>query len=121
MDKTKQSESASQPAQPAQYAVVFVSRQTEDEADQYAQTAERMEALARQQPGFVGVDSVRGADALGITVSYWESLESIRNWGKQLEHLQAQAAGRNRWYKSYDIYVTRIEEHRLFAAVERSA
>ncbi|CAG5080996.1 Antibiotic biosynthesis monooxygenase protein yqjZ [Thermobacillus xylanilyticus] len=53
----------------------------------YAEMAEEMVKLASAQPGFLGVESVR--DGLGITVSYWESLEAIQNWKQNERHLIA--------------------------------
>ena len=65
---------------PPYYAVIFTSRRTAADPDGYAAMSERMVELARRQPGFLGVESARGDDGLGITVSYWESEESIRRW-----------------------------------------
>src|SRR3546814_11032024 len=62
------------------YAVVFSSLRRDGDDDGYAAAADRMVELAREQPGFLGVESTRGADGFGITVSYWESEEAIRAW-----------------------------------------
>ena len=75
---------------PPYYAVIFTSHQAHDEG--YAETSARMEELGREQPGFLGIESVRGDDGLGITVSYWSDLESIRAWKAQSEHREAQPA-----------------------------
>ncbi len=69
--------------------------------------AHRMMELAEQQPGFLGAESVR--DGLGITVSYWESLEAIRNWKRHAEHLVAQQKGREIWYAEYKTRICRVE------------
>ena len=66
---------------PPYYAVIFTSHQASDEG--YAETSARMEELGREQPGFLGIESVRGGDGLGITISYWSDLESIRAWKAQ--------------------------------------
>lgn len=87
---------------PPYYAVIFTSVRT-DISEGYAATAERMVLLAKEQPGYLGHESAR--DNLGITVSYWESLDAIKNWKQQSEHLQAQENGRNQYY---DAYTTRI-------------
>ena len=86
-------EIASTPAAPY-YAVIFTSLRTEREED-YQATAARMEQLAAGQPGFLGIESVR--EGLGITVSYWDSLESIAAWKAESEHLLAQQHGREKW------------------------
>lgn len=54
---------------------------------------------ASQQDGFLGVESAR--NDMGITVSYWQSLEAIKNWKLQTEHLIAQQLGKEKWYKIY--------------------
>jgi heme-degrading monooxygenase HmoA len=96
------------------YAVVFTSLRTDLDDDGYAKTADRMEQLARDQPGFLGVESARGADGVGITVSYWDSLESIRRWREHAEHKLAQRDGKAKWYASYHLRVCRVEEEIRF-------
>ena len=68
-----------------------------------------MLALAAQQPGFLGVESARGADGLGITVSYWASEGAIRAWKAVSEHQAAQARGRTDWYAGYQVRIARVE------------
>jgi len=68
-----------------------------------------MVELARQQPGFLGVESVRGADGFGITVSYWESEAAIRAWREHAEHAEVRRHGRQHWYERYELRVARVE------------
>ena len=82
----------------------------------YSLTAERMVELAQQQPGFLGVESVRGGDGIGITVSYWRDRASIRNWRINVEHLAAQQMGRQEFYSWYHIRVAEVVAHRSFNA-----
>ena len=70
--------------------------------------ADRMVELARSQPGFLGMESVREGE-IGITVSYWESLEAIEGRRKHPEHLEAQHRGREDWYEEYAIRIARVE------------
>jgi len=93
------------------YAVIFTSIQTET-IDGYAEMAEKMEALAKQQPGYLGMESAR--NTIGITVSYWESLEAIKRWKQQAEHLEAQKKGRNDWYKWYHARICKVEREYRF-------
>src|SRR3546814_4424876 len=71
---------------PPYYAVVFSSLRRGGDDDGYVAAAGRMVELAREQPGFLGVESTRGAAGFGITVSYWESEEAIRAWRRHAEH-----------------------------------
>lgn len=97
-----------QTPEPPYYAVIFTSvRPPADLADGYGEMAARLVELALEQPGFLGVESARSA--LGITVSYWDSLEAIRNWKQNAEHRIAQQTGRDRWYEAYKTRVCRIE------------
>jgi heme-degrading monooxygenase HmoA len=91
---------------PPYYAVIFTSLRTEVE-EGYADTAALMVSLAAEQPGFLGVESAR--DGLGITVSYWENLEAIRNWKANTEHLFAQKMGREKWYTAYKTRICKVE------------
>jgi heme-degrading monooxygenase HmoA len=100
---------------PPYYAVIFTSLRTESDADNYATTADQMAALASVQPGYLGAESAR--EGLGITVSYWESLEAIRQWKAQADHLIAQQIGREKWYAAYKTRVCRVERDYGFGAV----
>jgi heme-degrading monooxygenase HmoA len=91
---------------PPYYAVIFTSLRTEGDHG-YGETAERMVELAMQQPGFLGVESAR--DDVGITVSYWESLEAIRAWKANAEHQLAQQRGRSNWYAAYKTRIAKVE------------
>ena len=93
------------------YAVIFTSTRTEIE-EGYAETAIKMLELAKVQPGFMGVESAR--NEIGITVSYWESLEAIQKWKTNMEHLQAQENGRNTWYKNYKVRIAKVEREYEF-------
>jgi heme-degrading monooxygenase HmoA len=96
---------AATPAAPY-YAVIFTSLRTEGD-NGYGRMAEAMERLAAEQPGFLGIESAR--DELGITVSYWESLESIAAWKQNSRHLVAQQRGRDAWYEEFKVRVCRVE------------
>ncbi|HEX8909016.1 MAG TPA: antibiotic biosynthesis monooxygenase [Anaeromyxobacteraceae bacterium] len=96
------------PAGQGAYAVIFTSLRTEGDQG-YAQTSDEMAALAPSQPGYLGMESARGPDGLGITVSYWRDLAAIRAWKAHGEHLAAQRAGRELWYRAYRVRVCRVE------------
>src|SRR3546814_9341422 len=83
---------------PPYYAGVFSSLRRDGGDDGYAAAADRMVELAREQPGFLGVESTRGADGFGITVSYWESEEAIRAWRRHAEQAATREQGRARWH-----------------------
>lgn len=90
------------------WAVIFTSR-LRDGVDGYDQVAGRMEELARAQPGYLGHDSVRGADGIGLTVSYWSSQEAVKAWRANVEHSAAQRMGRERFYEWFRVDVCRVE------------
>ena len=88
------------------YAVIFTSKQR-DSVKGYIEMAHKMEELAKQHPGYLGMESAR--NELGITVSYWENLESIKNWKHQSEHLKAQLKGKTDWYDWYKVRICKVE------------
>jgi len=94
------------PSNESYYAVIFTSKQTEN-IEGYAEMAISMEEIAKKQEGFIGIDSAR--DSIGITVSYWQSLEAIRNWKHQSEHLIAQKKGKSQWYLWYNVRICKVE------------
>jgi heme-degrading monooxygenase HmoA len=75
-----------------------------------------MVELAAAQPGYLGIESARSSDGVGITVSYWKSLDAIRAWKAQVEHQVAQARGRSDWYTWYRIRVCRVEDEYDFGS-----
>ncbi len=99
---------------PPYYAVIFTNIRTEIN-EGYEDMAKEMTNLAEKQPGYLGNESAR--DGLGITVSYWESLESIRNWKMVSEHLFAQRMGREKWYASYKTRISLVEKDYGFGGV----
>jgi heme-degrading monooxygenase HmoA len=93
--------------EPPYTAVIFTSVRTDADADGYAATADAMEQLAAQQPGYLGVESARSE--LGITVSYWATGQDARAWKAVAEHRLAQQLGRERWYRSYRVRIATVE------------
>lgn len=94
---------------PPYYAVIFTNVRTMDDPDGYAATADRMAELAAQQPGYLGIESVRNDAGVGITVSYWQTLEAIAAWREQLEHRAAQELGKSKWYTRFALRVCLVE------------
>jgi heme-degrading monooxygenase HmoA len=93
------------------YAVIFTSTRTEIE-EGYAEMAMRMVELAKQQIGFIDLESARSE--IGITVSYWENLEAIKAWKENTEHLLAQEKGKTTWYKNYKVRIAKVERENEF-------
>ena len=97
---------------PPYYAVIFSSVRTEGDQG-YGVAATRMLELAREQPGFLGVESAR-EDGLGITVSYWQSEAAILAWKQQAEHKAVREQGRARWYSAFQTRVCKVERAYTF-------
>lgn len=88
------------------FAVIFTTLRTEiDEG--YLEMAEKMEALAQKQKGYLGIESAR--NEVGITVSYWESLEAILAWKNNADHTIARKLGKELWYKKYQLRICKVE------------
>ena len=94
--------------EPPYYAVIFTALRCEGDHG-YGAMADRMAALAAEQPGYIGIESTRDAEGLGITVSYWADEAALRNWKTVAEHMLAQKLGRERWYSHYRLRVARVE------------
>jgi heme-degrading monooxygenase HmoA len=93
---------------PPYYAVIFTSKRTEGDHG-YGHMAQRMVDLGRRYPGFLGIESARGADGIGITVSYWRDEAAILAWKKDTEHEKAQRGGQQTWYEQYEVRVAKVE------------
>ena len=96
---------------PPYYAVIFTSHRTNDD-NGYSEMARKMNDLAAIQPGFLGVESAR--ESVGITVSYWRDLESIRLWRTNVEHMLAQQKGKEIWYSEFKTRICKVERDYQF-------
>ncbi|MER6911384.1 antibiotic biosynthesis monooxygenase [Streptomyces sp. NPDC000594] len=99
--------------EPPYYTVVFTSVRL-DETPGYGETAERMAALVREVPGFLGYEHASDPGGLGITVGYFRDEEAIAAWRRNLEHQTAQRRGRDRWYRHYSVHIARVERSHSF-------
>ena len=93
------------------YAVIFTNRQSED-LEGYNKMAETMESLAKKQLGYLGFESAR--NELDIAISYWKTIEDVKNWNANLDHLEAQAKGKNKWYSWYKVRICKVEREYEF-------
>ncbi len=97
--------------EPPYYAVIFTSLRTAGD-NGYGQTAQKIDKLAKEQIGYLGIESAR--EDLGITVSYWKDLESIRKWHENAEHRLAKMKGYEIWYKSFKLRICKVERDYKF-------
>lgn len=100
---------------PPYYAVIFTSQRTEKDDEGYGKIAHLMDELASKQTGFLGVESSRDQDGIGITISYWNSLESIKLWKENIPHQKAQAKGKSDWYSRYITRICKVERDYSFS------
>lgn len=89
-------------------AVIFVTDVTGDDSSGYAAAAAAMEAIAEAQPGYRGMDSARGPDGFGITVSYWADEAAAVAWRKHDDHAAIRERGRGIWYRWYSLHVAAV-------------
>jgi len=96
---------------PPYYAVIFTTVKSENQ-EGYAEMNARMFELAQQQKGYLGIESAKGE--IGLSVTYWETLEDIANWKNHAEHLPAQAQGYATWYQAFATRVCRVERDNFY-------
>jgi heme-degrading monooxygenase HmoA len=101
--------------EPPYYAVIFTSKRAVDDGRAYGAMAERMVDLGSRYDGFLGIESVRGGDGVGITVSYWRDEAALLAWKRDTEHQKAQRGGREAWYDRYEVRVAKVERAYGFA------
>jgi heme-degrading monooxygenase HmoA len=101
--------------EPPYVAVIFTSLRGEEDAAGYDAMAAEMERLGSLQPGFLGIESARGSDGLGITVSYWRNVADARAWKGVSEHVAAQKLGRERWYRMFRVRIAEVAREYGFA------
>ena len=96
------------------FAAIFTTQRSQSGNDIYEIMASRMVALAQKQPGFLGLESVRSNDGIGITVSYWIDRDAIRNWEKHVENVSFRAMGRQEFYHWYRIRIAEVFKDQIF-------
>src|ERR1043165_7649027 len=101
--------------EPPYYAVIFTSKRAQDDGRAYGVMAQRMVDLGSRYEGFLGIESVRGADGVGITVSYWRDEAAILAWKRDTEHQKAQRGGRDAWYERFEVRSAKGESAYGFA------
>ncbi|MEZ5273969.1 MAG: antibiotic biosynthesis monooxygenase [Ilumatobacteraceae bacterium] len=97
---------------PPYTAVIFTNRRTAADPEGYDAMGERMEQLAAEQPGYLGIESVRGADGVGITISYWATEADAQAWRGVAEHREAQRMGMEQWYQWFTTRVATVHRDR---------
>ena len=97
--------------EPPYYAVIF-SNFLEKNTEGYNEMADKMIELAQKQDGYLGHESVR--DGMGITISYWESEVAIKNWRQHAEHILAQKAGIEMWYRQFCTRVCKVRRQHFW-------
>ncbi len=98
--------------EPPYYAVIFTSHRTKGDHG-YDEMVDKMVNLASQQPGFLGLESAR--ESVGITVSYWSDLESIKLWKQNTDHVMPQKQGREIWYREFKTRICKVESYYGFS------
>lgn len=89
------------------YLVVFRAEVKHLDAD-YVAMAARLRDLALTEFGCLEFHALTEGDQ-EIALSYWPDLEAVARWRTHDEHLLAQQLGRERWYRSYRVEISRIE------------
>ena len=101
--------------EPPYYAVIFTNKRTPADEGGYGAMAQRMVDLGSRYDGFLGIESVRGADGVAITVSYWRDEAAILAWKRDTEHEKAQQGGRATWYEQFEVRIAKVERAYRFA------
>ena len=96
---------------PPYYAVIFSSVRTMGD-NGYSEMSEKMVELASKQDGFLGMETARAG--IGITVSYWRDLDSIKKWRENIDHSVARRKGRSDWYKYFKARIAKVERDYSF-------
>lgn len=107
--------------EPPYWVVMFTSRHTGEDAEGYEKMGDAMAELAAKQLGYLGIESVRGEDGVGITLSYWASEQAIHDWKRLAAHLEAQKRGHARWYADFSLRVAKVERAYTMATSPKAA
>ncbi|HLW55512.1 MAG TPA: antibiotic biosynthesis monooxygenase [Candidatus Angelobacter sp.] len=101
--------------------ITFRSRLTDQAGEDYQSMNAEMEALVKENPGFIDVKSYQAADGERLTMVWWRDEESLRQWREQVRHRAAQSAGRQKWYLYYKMEVAQVIRESSFQRDESRA
>ena len=92
------------------YVVIFRSTRSIENSDLYSEWSEKMEQLVACEPGYQSHFSFRDRETReGVTVSYFDSEDSVRRWHQNAEHIEAQELGKTHFYLSFKVEVAEIK------------
>jgi heme-degrading monooxygenase HmoA len=91
-----------------EFAVIFRTKRSLPVPAEYAELSKKLVELLKEQTGFRRIESVADADGNGISVSYWDSLDSIKAWKENSLHLEAQDKGKMVWYHDYVVEICEV-------------
>jgi enamine deaminase RidA (YjgF/YER057c/UK114 family)/heme-degrading monooxygenase HmoA len=103
--------------EPPYYVAVFTTVRTQDQSG-YSETSTRLEDLAKDVPGYLGMDHAQTPGGLGITVGYFRDADALTEWRTDTEHLAAQKRWRDEWYQSYTLHVAKVERSHGFTRAQ---
>ena len=106
-------EKKSEAAEPRQL-ILFRSKLTNQAGEDYQAMNDELDALVRQNPGFVDVRSYTAQDGERLTVVWWRDEESLAAWRNLMRHREAQSTGRQKWYEYYKMDVATITRSKNF-------
>ena len=95
------------------YSVIFTSKRTDGD-NGYSIVADKMMSEAEKIDGFIGAESLRDESGFGMTISYWESLDSINDWRNHIGHMEAKLKGKELWYSEYKLRICKVEIDNYF-------
>lgn len=91
------------------YVVIFRSTRSIEHSDLYSDWSEKMEQLVAYEPGYQSHFSFRDNETgEGVTVSYFDSEDSVKRWHQNAEHVEAQALGHTHFYEHFRVEVAEI-------------
>ena len=91
-----------------EYAVIFKTKRKLPIPDEYTDLNAKLAELVKGVEGFLRIESVGDEEGNGVSISYWESLEAIKNWKANSLHLEAQAKGKESWYEYYKVEICEV-------------
>ena len=94
---------------PLPIACIFRSTRTDHAEAEYREWSDRIERLVTVAPGYRSHMSLRDpVTREGVTIAYFDDLDSVAAWRDQVEHLQAQRLGRERFYEEYVVQIAQV-------------
>lgn len=94
--------------------VLFRSKLAAGASEEHGAMAAELVARAQGMPGFVDFTIFRGTDGEDLLVVHWDSMDALKVWSADTQHIIAKRLGREKWYEYFKVEIAEVTRNYAF-------